>query len=189
MTLRLLQENGYERLTLEAVATEAKASKAAMYRRWPSKAELVLAAFTEGIWVAAPPPHTGSLRGDLLEIGAQVCEQASQHADTMRAVFTELSRNPALSVAIQDEFIHQGKLSITQVLTDAADRGEIDATAISDEVWDVLPGYLVFRFPGARRPATPSARWSTRCGSPASPAPRPRHSSTRCQSNGSSEPG
>ncbi len=47
VTLRLLQSHGYDRLTVDAVAAEAKASKATVYRRWPSKADLVLAAFIE----------------------------------------------------------------------------------------------------------------------------------------------
>lgn len=146
VTLRLLQQHGYDRLTLEAVAAEAKASKATMYRRWPSKAELVLAAFIEGICAEAVAPQTGSLRGDLLGIGAQVCRHASQHASTMSAVFTEMTRNPALGAVLQEEFVHQRKLLMSEVLNEAVDRGEIDAEAISDEVWDVLPGYLVFRF-------------------------------------------
>jgi AcrR family transcriptional regulator len=154
VTLRLLQQHGYDRLTLEAVAAEAKASKATMYRRWPSKAELVLAAFMEGICVGAVLPHSGSLRGDLLDIGAQVCEQSHQHASAMSAVFTELSRNPGLSAALQDEFVHQRRLLITEVLNDAVDRGEIDGEVISDEIWDVLPGYLVFRFLMPGRPPT-----------------------------------
>jgi AcrR family transcriptional regulator len=154
VTLRLLQQHGYDRLSLEAVATEAKASKATMYRRWPSKAELVLAAFIEGTRVAAVPPHSGSLRGDLLEIGAVVCEEARQHASTMRAVLTEMSRNPALSAALQAEFVHQRKLVMDEILTDAVDRGEIDEALISDEIWDVLPGYLVFRSLIPGRPPT-----------------------------------
>lgn len=154
VTLRLLQEHGYDRLTMESVAAEAKASKATMYRRWPSKAELVLAAFTEGICTTAVPPHSGSLRGDLLAIGAQVCEQACQHASAMTAVFTEVSRNPALSAVMQDEFVHQRKLLMTEVLTDAVDRGEIDAEVISDDIWDLLPGYLLFRFFIPGRPPT-----------------------------------
>lgn len=154
VTLRLLQQHGYERLTVEAVATEAKASKATVYRRWPTKAQLVLAAFSEGIHAMAVPPRTGSLRGDLLEIGAVVCAQASLHASSMSAVLTELSRIPALATALQDEFVHQRKLLITEVLTDAVDRGEIDATVISDEVWDVLPGYLLFRYLMPGRPPT-----------------------------------
>lgn len=154
VTLRLLQQHGYERLTVEAVAAEAKASKATMYKRWPSKAELVLAAFIEGTRVVAVPPHSGSLRGDLLAIGAQVREEASQHASTMTAVFTELSRSPALTAALQDEFVHQRRSLITEVLTDAVNRGEIDAEVISDEIWDVLPGYMVFRFLIPGRPPT-----------------------------------
>ncbi|MBJ7340565.1 TetR/AcrR family transcriptional regulator [Mycolicibacterium sp.] len=155
VTLRLLQEHGYDRLTLEAVATEAKASKATMYRRWPSKAELVIAAFIEGTQISAIPPCTGSLRGDLLEIGAQVCAQAAEHAPTMRAVLTEMSRIPELSAAMQDEFVHQRKLLMTHVLNEAVARGEIDAAVISGEIWDVLPGYLVFRCLMPGRPPTP----------------------------------
>ncbi len=68
IALELLQEHGYDRLTVDAVAAKAKASKATMYRRWPSKADLVLAAFIEGTRATATPPRTGSLRGDLLEI-------------------------------------------------------------------------------------------------------------------------
>lgn len=154
VTLRLLQQHGYDRLTVEAVANDAKCSKATVYRRWPSKAELVLAAFIEGTRVELVPPCTGSLRGDLLHIGASVCEQARRHARTMTAVMTEVSRSPALNAALQDEFVHQRKLLITEVLTDAANRGEIDAAAIHDEIWDVLPGYLVFRSVISGRPPT-----------------------------------
>jgi hypothetical protein len=50
--------------SVDAVAATARASKATVYR--PSKAELVLAAFTEGVRQSAVPPDTGTLRGDLL---------------------------------------------------------------------------------------------------------------------------
>ena len=69
VTLQLLQEHGYDRLSLEAVATTARASKATLYRRWPTKAELVLAAFVEGTRQVAVDPDTGTLRGDLLQLG------------------------------------------------------------------------------------------------------------------------
>jgi AcrR family transcriptional regulator len=145
VTLRLLQEHGYDRLSLEDVATEARASKATLYRRWPSKAELVLAAFIEGTRLECAVPQTGSLREDLLVIGALVCEHAAVHAPTMRAVLNEVARSPALTEAFRTEFIDQRRAMIMAVLCTAAERGEIDAEAINDEVWDVLPGYLVFR--------------------------------------------
>ena len=145
VTLGLLQEHGYDRLTVDAVAAAARASKATVYRRWPSKAELVLAAFTEGIRQVAVPPDTGTLRGDLLQLGELVCRQSGQHASTIRAVLVEISRNPALNEAMQHQFIDRRKTLIQHVLAQAVDRGEIDADAVDDELWDLLPGYLIFR--------------------------------------------
>jgi AcrR family transcriptional regulator len=145
VTLKLLQENGYDRLTLEAVATTAQASKATVYRRWPSKAELVLAAFIEGVRHSAVPPDTGTLRGDLLQLGATILAQTGEHGGTIRAVLVETSNNPALAEALQLQFVDQRKALIRFVLQQAVDRGEIDAAAISDELWDLLPGYLIFR--------------------------------------------
>jgi AcrR family transcriptional regulator len=154
VTLRLLQQYGYDRLTLDAVATTARASKATVYRRWPTKAELVLAAFIEGVRQVAIPPETGTLRGDLLRLGQLVCEQAGQHAGTIRAVLVEVSRNAALNDVLQHEFIGQRKALTQHILGQAVDRGEIDAAAITEDLWDVLPGYLIFRSILSGRPAT-----------------------------------
>ncbi|ATO63799.2 TetR/AcrR family transcriptional regulator [Mycobacterium avium subsp. hominissuis] len=156
VTLRLLQEHGYDQLTVDAVAGAAHASKATVYRRWPSKAELVLAAFIEGVRQVAVPPNTGTLRGDLLALGETVCEQVGHHASTIRAVMFEVSRHPALNDALQHQFLDQRRPLIEHVLHQAVDRGEISADAISDELWDLLPGYLIFRSIVPTRP--PSRR-------------------------------
>ena len=145
VTLQLLQEHGYDGLTVDAVAAKARASKATVYRRWPSKAELVLAAFMEGIRQVAVPPETGALRGDLLRLGEMICIQGQQHAGTVRAVLVEISRNPALNDVMQHQFIEQRKALMDHILAQAVDRGEIDQAAINDELWDLLPHYLIFR--------------------------------------------
>ena len=154
VTLELLQQNGYDRLTLESVATTAQASKATMYRRWPSKAELVLAAFIEGVRQHVVPPDTGSLRGDLLRLGESILDQCGRHAGTLRAVLVEVSNNPALSEAMRTQFIDERRALMHYVLQQAVSRGEIDGAAISDELWDVLPGYLTFRSILPSSPAT-----------------------------------
>ncbi|NOR00451.1 TetR/AcrR family transcriptional regulator [Mycolicibacterium fortuitum] len=154
VTLRLLQQHGYDRLTVEAVATEAKSSKATIYRRWPSKTELVLAAFIEGTRVQLVPPRTGSLRTDLLTIGTSVCTQAREHGSTMSAIMSEIAHSPELSAALQSQFVLQRKKLMRDVLTEAVERGEIEAGAIHDELWDVMPGYLVFRSLIPGRPPT-----------------------------------
>jgi AcrR family transcriptional regulator len=154
VTLQLLQEHGYDRLTVDAVAAVARASKATVYRRWPSKAELVLAAFIEGVRQIAIPPDTGTLRDDLLQLGNAICKQACQQAGTIRAVLVEVSRHPALNEALQHQFLDQRKAMLQEVLQQAVIRGEIDASAISDELWDLLPGYLIFRCVMPSRPPT-----------------------------------
>lgn len=145
VTLELLAEHGYDGLTVDAVANTAHASKATVYRRWPSKAELVLAAFIEGVCQVAVPPNTGSLRGDLVKIGETICEHAAQQSSTIRAVLVEVSRHPALADAMQHQFLDQRKALIEDVLRQAVDRGEIAEAAITDELWDLLPGYLIYR--------------------------------------------
>lgn len=145
VTLELLQEHGYDRLTLDAVATTAHASKATLYRRWPTKAELVMAAFVEGTRQVAVDPDTGTLRGDLLRLGESIRAHVSTHAGTIRAVLVEVSRSPELDAMMQEQFLAQRKALMTHVLARAVDRGEADASAITEDLWDVLPGYLIYR--------------------------------------------
>ena len=66
-TLTLLFEVGYDRLTLDAVARKARASKATLYRRWDTKASLVVDALVRAKQAPTVDDHdTGSLRGDLM---------------------------------------------------------------------------------------------------------------------------
>ena len=101
-------------------------------------------------------PATGTLRGDLLQLGDVICDQARTHASTMRAVMVEVSRNPALNDVMQHQFLDQRKALFKQILGQAVARGEIDAAAITEDLWDVLPGYLIFRSIFSLRP--PSRR-------------------------------
>ncbi len=153
VTVRLLRQHGYDGLTVDEVAAEGRASKATVYRSWPTKAELVLAAFIEGIQQDDDPPDTGTLRGDLVALGDMVCGHAREHGATMQAVLGELNRIPALQTALR-QFLAGRKALTHDILTRAARRGEIDTAAISSELWDVLPGYLIYRAVIQNRPAT-----------------------------------
>jgi len=46
---------------------------------------------------------------------------------------------------MQEQFLAQRKALMSHVLARAVDRGEIDASAITEDLWDVLPGYLIYR--------------------------------------------
>ena len=79
-TLQVLEEVGYDRLTMDAVATAARASKATLYRRWNGKVALVIDAL-----LSQKGPHesvdTGTLRGDLL---ATFCGVGGPHRPQRR---------------------------------------------------------------------------------------------------------
>jgi AcrR family transcriptional regulator len=73
--IQLVGEVGYERVTVDAIAARARASKTTMYRRWPSKVDLVADALRRQAQGADPRvPDTGSLRGDLLITVQQIAQ-------------------------------------------------------------------------------------------------------------------
>lgn len=148
--LSVLQERGFDRFTVDEVAARAKASKTTLYRRWPSKPELVLAAFTHGVLDIQVGIDTGSLRGDLIALGNLVVHQTTEHAATIGAVMNELRHGAGLRDAFLSEFLHERRRLMVGVLERAVARGEIGAHAVSDELWDLLPTYLASRavFPG-----------------------------------------
>ena len=67
--LEILAETGFDGMTIDMVATRAKAGKATLYRRWPSKNELVIdavACMKQADLDQSRLPDTGTLRGDLV---------------------------------------------------------------------------------------------------------------------------
>jgi AcrR family transcriptional regulator len=63
----LLRRRGFERMTVDDVAARAGVGKATVYRRWPSKDDLAVAAMERLYSVEMPQPDTGSIRTDLAE--------------------------------------------------------------------------------------------------------------------------
>jgi len=141
----LLQQNGYERMTVEGVAAMAHASKATVYRRWPTKQELVLAAVMDSARRHIAVPDTGTFRGDLMQFGQMIIGEKSQQASTLRAILGESFRVPALRDTIEQEFVEQYKAAVRGMFQRAAHRGEIASPTINEDLWDLIPGYLIYR--------------------------------------------
>ncbi len=69
---------GYPAMRVEDVAVRANVNKTTVYRRWPTKAELVSAAVRATVGIGEPLPDTGSLRGDLVELVKRALDYLSQ---------------------------------------------------------------------------------------------------------------
>lgn len=90
-TLAELANVGYRGLRIEDVATRAGVNKTTIYRRWPTKEDLVGAAFRSMTGDKLVIPTTGSLRGDLLAIASRMVESAStpEGQSLFRVLMTE----------------------------------------------------------------------------------------------------
>jgi AcrR family transcriptional regulator len=144
-TLDLLGEAGYDKLTLDAVAARAKASKATLYRRWPSKSELVLDAL--GCLESAAPdlPDTGSLRADLLELGRPTGWLEPARADVLCGLMTALHRDGDLRVALGRRFLDPRNDKMRALLVRARDRGELRPDVDLDLICQVVPAMILYQ--------------------------------------------
>jgi AcrR family transcriptional regulator len=128
-TLDVLAETGYDGMTLDQVAARAKAGKATLYRRWPSKAELVIDAIACMKRDSLSPdslPDTGTLRGDLVAmIKPLSIQDAERKLRIMTGVLSMLSKQPHLREAVQAAMVEPRAAANRFLLHRAIQRGEI----------------------------------------------------------------
>lgn len=144
-TLEVLADTGYDRLNLDLVVARARASKATLYRRWPSKANLVVAAFGHAVGHAGDVPDSGSLRDELLYAVSQICNEMRRLGDLIAALMPEMRRNPELGAAFDQQFIQPRYRAVAEIFRRAAERGELREDVDLDLVWDLVPGLLLYR--------------------------------------------
>lgn len=127
-----LVDRGYSGLTLEGVATRARAARTSVYRYWPSKEELVLDTIRPLMLPIEKPPFTGSIREDFL----WMLHRMSQHMDTpvglaLHGLLGEGRRYPKIVRTVVEEMLEPRKRIMLEALRQAAGRGEISAGAVS----------------------------------------------------------
>ena len=143
--LQIMAEVGYDRLTMDAVATRARASKATLYRRWAGKANLVIDALLSQKEEIGDH-DTGSLREDLLTTfcGSGGLTDSRQIA-ILGSVVTAISRDAEFAEAFRREFVGP-KLEIARTIFERAHaRGEVRGDIDFDILLAALPGIVLHR--------------------------------------------
>ena len=119
---------GFTNLTMESVAARAKTGVAVLYRRWPNKDELVLAAivnYRETHQVETP--DTGTLRGDLLELLGSFSDGQSSFRAVITASFAGLLADSGMTPAeVRGRIIEDRAVSTHEIYRRAHERGDID---------------------------------------------------------------
>ncbi|WP_163765765.1 TetR-like C-terminal domain-containing protein [Mycolicibacterium parafortuitum] len=151
-----LADVGYGRLSMDGVARRAKAGKAALYRRWSSKQEMVLDAVTT-ISVPALPETSGDLRTDVAALVRGVDEWISDPRMTrvLPDLLAEAVRNTDLADALTARIGVTRRESGRVVIMAAIDRGEVRPDVDIEYALDLVAAPVFWRICGRRLPTTP----------------------------------
>jgi AcrR family transcriptional regulator len=147
--LAALTENGYDATSMDDIASRAGVGKAAIYRRWSSKAALM----TDVLVYWRPDlrtddaPDTGSLTGDLEALIDRAVRNDNTliTTDLVLRVAVEAARDPQLATAFDNLLLMRGRRIVSAILARAAARGEISADRDWSLVADVLTAMSLLR--------------------------------------------
>jgi AcrR family transcriptional regulator len=143
--LEVLAEVGYDRLTMDAVAQRAKASKATLYRRWNSKAKLVVESLAR-MKTTPEVPDTGDLRTDLITAFCGMGGLTDHDTtSTFGAVVTAVSTDPEFAAEFRRQVVGPKSQVSRRVFERARDRGELRADVDLDLVAPALAGIVLHR--------------------------------------------
>lgn len=126
-TRTVLLEVGYTHASVEEIARRAGVGKAAIYRRWPAKADLVFACVVHDLSLEAPP-DSGSLRGDLTQLLHRLHHTLSEPLarQVVPGLMSDISAADALlRQRFQDTFVAHQRECLKEVLERAVKRGEL----------------------------------------------------------------
>ncbi len=144
--IELMQEVGYERCTIGAIADRARASKATIYRRWRNKQELLISAVTRHSFTSAPDFDHGSLRRDLIEyISERIKTLNGPDGAVISALLSAAHSDLELGKLIPTTIREDQNDSVMHILNRGIERGEISDQADIDLILEILPGIFTYR--------------------------------------------
>jgi len=145
----LLLSHGLDAVTMDAVAERAGASKATIYRWWPSKELLALDALVISLEdvLARVRTDTGTLRGDLRAILRPAMTQLSQrpYGRVIAALIAEIHRDAAFAEVWQERYVTARRRHARAAFRRAIERGEISAKTDVELALDMIYGPIYHR--------------------------------------------
>jgi AcrR family transcriptional regulator len=153
-----LTEAGYAGLTMDRVARRAGTNKNAIYRRWPNRAALGVAAYHQFAVAHNQAPDTGELRGDALEMLRRANRTwSSPTGGILRALLAGAGDDPELLARIQERSTDAGSAAWLTILTRAVSRGEARPEALHPRVATVAIVLLRNEFVTRGYPSAPDS--------------------------------
>jgi AcrR family transcriptional regulator len=155
-TLELLTERGYGGLTMISVIDRAGVSSATLYRRWPTKHDLVVAAVASVV-PSSVDTDTGTLAGDLAALlGSIAASIAARREDIAESLAMETKHNAELAAALRDKFLVPRVAQIDAIVRRATARGELCASPSGEMALSLVAGPVYHRAFVLGEPLTPA---------------------------------
>ena len=178
-TLDLFAEQGFEGVCVEAVAARAGVGKATIYRRWPNKEELLLAAFGS-LKSPFPEPKGVSVRDDLLAMVEVMCADKADPRKARRyaLLLGEGEKYPRLMARYKETVVEPRREAMRAVIRRGIQTGELRPDTDVEIAMLTLTGAIMAHEKTAgRRRSTATSRpaWSTGCCWACRPAADPCH--------------
>ncbi|ROQ70046.1 TetR family transcriptional regulator [Streptomyces sp. 840.1] len=146
--LERLSTVGWNGLTMEGVAAGAQTGKAAIYRRWPSKEDLVADALRRALPAMGDAPDSGNIRDDLYQLCRTLRDgMLSKSGAALRSVLHECDASTAerFQSVILNGVIAPSTELIREVVSRGVDRGEVRSDALRGMAFDVIPAMMMYR--------------------------------------------
>ena len=146
-TRELLGQEGFDRLSIEAVAARAGVGKTTVYRRWPSKIPLVV----DALMAMKPPTPTAipddvSTREALVRaMGGFTKPHEGSAARVLAGLVDAMSRNEELATAVRAVLVTERQRGLMEVIERGKRRGEIRPDVDARVMIDLLGGPMVLR--------------------------------------------
>ncbi|GAB92412.1 TetR/AcrR family transcriptional regulator [Gordonia rhizosphera] len=142
-TRALVAEVGYHRVSMESIAARAGVGKATLYRRWPTKADVITDAFRSEL--AAPPtPDTGSVPHDALDHLRELVHTLTLLGDPSVVAGALAERGEAGQTELRELLAVRADAGM-ELLQRGIARGELPRTLPVRTVVDQWAGYLLYR--------------------------------------------
>ncbi|MEM6868897.1 MAG: TetR/AcrR family transcriptional regulator [Cyanobacteria bacterium P01_C01_bin.121] len=145
-TWRLLKGSSVRKISIEAIAREARASKTTIYRWWPSKAAVIVDAFLAQMQTALPFPNADTATVALTQQMGQLVQVFS--GDVGRIVAQIIAEGQGDSEALEsfrDRFLNVRRGAAQQVIVQGIASGEFDPDLDPDIAMDLLYGPIYYR--------------------------------------------
>lgn len=144
--LQVLADVGFERFSVEQVASQAGVAKTTLYRRFPCRDDLVVSALLRMNDALPEPPPPGPVRDRLVRVlsGIRQRTASSTSGRVFIRVVTEGHNQPGLAAVIQERILEPRRQVLRDVIADGVASGELLADLDPGTVIPVLVGPMLY---------------------------------------------